>query len=105
MTEEDKRTQAWIGDAVLALYAREWILQQPGIPREARSDTFKQLTANQFLATIGEPTAVEAEIGRHYQDNGLEAAYAHIEAVLIPQFKKQQANRKRAPGSYRNKSG
>ena len=103
MNEEEKRTQAWIGDAVLALYAREWILRQPGIPREARSDTFKQLTANQFLATIGEPTAVEAEIGRHYHDKGLEAAFAHIEAVLIPPFKKQQANRKKAPGSYRKK--
>ena len=105
MTEEDKRTQAWIGDAVLALYAREWILNQPDIPRETRNDTFKQLTANHFLATIGEPTAVEAEIGRHYHDKGLKAAFSHIEAVLIPHFKRQQANRKKTPGSYRKRSG
>ena len=29
MSESLKRELAWIGDAVLALYAREWILQYP----------------------------------------------------------------------------
>ena len=34
MTEEEKRTKAWIGDAVLALFAREWILKQTDIDDE-----------------------------------------------------------------------
>ena len=30
MDETEKRTQAWVGDAVLALFAREWILENRG---------------------------------------------------------------------------
>lgn len=102
MKEEDKRTQAWIGDAVLALYARKWILAEPSIQAKERAEAFIQMTSNKFLSAIGEPTAMEAEIGRIYEAEGLEAAFAHIETTFVPLFKKQQA-KTRQPGSYRNK--
>ena len=54
MTEEDKRTKAWIGDAVLALFAREWILKQENISNKERAEVFIQITSNQFLASIGD---------------------------------------------------
>ena len=104
MSETEKRTQAWIGDAVLALYARQWILKQSGLSRTEQSDIFKQLTSNRFLASFGEPTLIEAEIGKCYQGDGLEAAFNYIEKTFIPCFKKQQANRKKQPGSYRDKA-
>ncbi|ADE53733.1 hypothetical protein [Coraliomargarita akajimensis] len=105
MTELEKRTQAWVGDAVLALFAREWILKQADISADKRSEVFVQLTSNQFLSSLGEPTAMEAEIGELYSAQGLEAAYTHIEAKFIPVFRKQQANRRKQGGSYRDTKG
>lgn len=102
MTEEEKRTKAWIGDAVLALYARRWILAEPSIKANERADAFIRMTSNKFLSAIGEPTAMEAEIGLIYEADGLDAAFAHIEETYLPLFKKQQAKRKQ-PGSYRRK--
>jgi hypothetical protein len=60
------------------------------------------MTSNHFLASVGEPTAVEAQIGIIYQSDGLDAAFAHIEATLVPLFEKQEARAKQ-PGSYRDK--
>ena len=54
---------AWIGDAVLALYARLKILREDG---RVDGEKCKRLTSNQFLGTLGEPTKVEANIGRIY---------------------------------------
>lgn len=84
--------QAWIGDAVLALYARLKILREDG-----RLDGAKavRMTSNQFLAALGEPTKVEAELGRVYAQSGLEGAFAWIEQRLVPLFEKQEANRVR----------
>ena len=83
---------AWLGDAVLALWARERILrEQGGIDTRA----FLHLTANEHLAGIARPTRVEAEIGLVYRRDGLAAAFAHIESRLLPVFQKQQANRLR----------
>ena len=45
MTEEGKRTKAWIGDAVLALFAREWILKQTDISTKERAEVFIQINA------------------------------------------------------------
>ncbi|MEO0508359.1 MAG: ribonuclease III domain-containing protein [Verrucomicrobiota bacterium] len=104
MTEEEKRNQAWIGDAVLALYARKWILQQAAIGPKERAEVFIRMTSNKFLSAIGEPTAMEAEIGQVYENDGLEAAFTHIEEKFVPLFKKQQAKAKQ-PGSYRTKKG
>lgn len=102
MQIEDKRTKAWIGDAVLALFAREWILRQEDIAMKDRAEVFIQMTSNQFLASLGEPTAMEAGIGVIYESQGLQAAFAHIEEKFLPVFEKQRKKRKR-PGSYRNK--
>lgn len=97
-----KRDKAWVGDAVLALYARQWILKQKDIHTKDRAEIFIQMTSNQFLASLGEPTAMEAEIGVIYEEGGLHRAFSHIEAKLLPIFLKQRAKRKR-PGSYRDK--
>lgn len=53
------------------------------------------LTSNDFLATIGNPTAVEAGIGVVYESEGLEAAFAWIERELAPRF--DQIRKKRTP--------
>lgn len=102
MTEEEKRDKAWIGDAVLALYARQWILREPSISSKERAEAFIDMTSNQFLSGIGEPTAMEAEIGTVYETDGLDAAFKHIEERFVPLFKKQRAKARR-PGSYRRK--
>ncbi len=85
-----ERELAWIGDAVLSLFARTWILRQD---RGMDQPQLEALTSNQFLSCLGNPTRVEAEIGRRYQTEGLAAAFVHIESNLIPLFLKQQRNR------------
>ncbi len=104
MNELEKRTKAWIGDAVLALYSREWILLQTDIPIEDRSDIFIHMTSNDFLACIGEPTQVEADIGIMYEKEGKDAAYQFIESKLLPVFKKQRANRRKARTNARKRN-
>jgi hypothetical protein len=85
------QAKAWIGDAVLALCAREWLLRERG---QVSSVQFENLTSNAFLTTLGNPTKVEAEIGLRYEGEGLEAARQWIESTVIPQFLKQERNRK-----------
>ena len=81
---------AWIGDAVLALYARLKILREDG---RVDGEKCKRLRSNQFLGTLGEPTKVEADVGRVYARDGLEAAFHWIEQHLLPLFERQEANR------------
>lgn len=84
------RQQAWIGDAVLALYARRWILAHT--PEGAdRTELFIRMTCNHFLSAFGEPTRVEARIGRLYEARGEQAAFAYLEDTLLPLFKKQNS--------------
>jgi hypothetical protein len=84
------REKAWIGDAVLALYARRWIVANA--PKNAdRTELFKRLTSNQFLSGLGEPTKVEARIGRVYEKEGEAAAFAFIEETILPLFLRQNA--------------
>ena len=52
MTLEEKRNLAWIGDAVLALFARRWILQQTNIPNKERAEVFQAMTSNEFLSHV-----------------------------------------------------
>ncbi len=85
---------AWIGDAVLALYARLKILREYG---QVDGEKCKRLTSNQFLAAFGEPTRVEAQIGRAYAKDGLAAAFGWIEQNLLPLFERQEENRKKRP--------
>lgn len=98
-TTARENDDAWIGDAILALFARRWILDNA--PNGDRLKMFTHMTCNQFLSGMGEPTRVEATIGRIYNQDGLEAAFAHIEANLLPLFQKQwsrAANLRRAKG-------
>ena len=45
-----------------------------------------------------DPAQAEAEIGRIYQAQGLDAAFAWIEQHLLPLFERQEENRYRAAG-------
>ena len=91
MPEKKRREQilkeAWIGDAVLCLYAREKILREDG---RLDGEKYTRMTSNRFLACIGEPSEVEAGIGRVFERDGLKAAYLHIEQQVIPLFKRQE---------------
>lgn len=69
------REEAWLGDAVLELYVRERILEEDAARNDARRIS---LVRNSFLNRLGQPTRVEAEIGRRYRQGGLDAAFAWI---------------------------
>jgi dsRNA-specific ribonuclease len=85
-----EREAAWVGDAVLALFARQFVLRE----RELMDgEWFMRLTSNDFLSAFGNPTRVEAAIGRLYLDGGLDAAFEWMDAHLIPLFRKQTSNR------------
>ncbi len=83
---------AWVGDAVLGLWARERVLRERG---GIDTTAFRQLTANEYLQGIARPTRVEAEIGLVYQRDGLATAFDYMNARLLPTFAKQEANRRR----------
>ena len=85
-----EREAAWIGDAVLALFARAWVLRERG---SMDGEWFTRLTSNDFLSAFGAPTAVEAKIGRIYREQGLDAAFAWIDAEFVPLFRRQMAKR------------
>ena len=87
-----ERAEAWVGDAVLALFVREWLLDRDG---KINGEAFKQFTTNDFLRSLGNPTAVEAEIGRVYQRGGLEAGFAHVREKILPLFLQQERVRNR----------
>ncbi len=80
------RAQAWVGDAVLALYVREWILSFRG---GIDGKLFIEFTSNDFLRLTGNATGVEAHIGRVFKTGGLEAAYAWIERELRPKMEQK----------------
>ena len=82
---------AWIGDTILDLFARTWILKERG---SVCGETLRRMTSNQFLTCIGNPTTVEAKIGILYRDGGMECAFAWIEAELLPIFEKQERKRR-----------
>ncbi len=81
-----EREAAWIGDAVLALYARQFVLRERGC---MDGIWFTHLTSNEFLSAFGNPTSVEAVIGNIYRDQGLAAAHSYIEESFVPLFRKQ----------------
>lgn len=83
---------AWIGDAVLSLYARRHILAQTG---EISSRQLERMTSNHFLAALGEPSEVEAQIGRVYESAGLEAAFHWLEENVLPLYRRQEEKRLR----------
>ena len=83
--------EAWIGDAVLTLYVRMRILREDsGID----GDKSMRMSSNQFLSAFGEPSEVEARIGRVYTNDGLAAAFDFIQTELMPLHEKQEAGRR-----------
>ncbi|HAL70224.1 MAG TPA: hypothetical protein DCP71_00420 [Verrucomicrobiales bacterium] len=86
------RQDAWVGDAVLELYVRSYILRLHG---KVDAEMKTRFTCNQFLNCVGNPTKVEADIGIIYQKGGLETAFAWIHENLEPLFIKQEAKRVR----------
>jgi dsRNA-specific ribonuclease len=84
--------EAWLGDAVLCLYAREKILREDG---RVDGERYIRMTSNQFLSSFGEASEVEAILGRVYAAEGLAAAFRWTEQELMPTFEKQEANRKK----------
>lgn len=86
-----EREAAWIGDAVLALFARQFVLNE----RDSMDgEWFTRLTSNDFLSAFGAPTKVEASIGKIYLEGGLSAAFEWIDSNLVPLFRKQMANKR-----------
>lgn len=81
-----EREAAWIGDAVLALFARQFVLRERNV---MDGEWFTRLTSNDFLSAFGNPTRVEASIGKIYLESGLQAAFAWMDAELVPLFRKQ----------------
>jgi len=86
-----ERENAWIGDAVLALFARQFVLRERG---SMDGEWFTLLTSNDFLSAFGNPTRVEASIGELYLRDGLQEAFAWMESELLPHFRKRLANRR-----------
>ncbi|MFS8795114.1 hypothetical protein [Synechococcus sp. R55.8] len=104
LDEGSRRDKAWLGDAVLSLFARQWLLGPPQdwqVPSPPscdlnRAELFTWLTSNQFLSALRDPTQVEAEIGLIYEKEGLQAAFEYIQAHLLPLFVRQVNNRAKA---------
>ena len=92
---EIEKELAWIGDAVLGLFARNWILEKKN---KMDAKMFTRMTSNIFLNSFGNPTKVEAEIGLIFNNEGLEKAFSHIEKSLLPLFLKQEKKRIRHAG-------
>lgn len=88
-----ERELAWLGDAVLSLFARRFVLKKYGLMDHTE---FAALTSNAFLSAFGPPTAVESRIGVVYQEEGLEMAFQFIENEFLPLYEKQRRNRLRS---------
>ena len=82
--------QAWIGDAVLALYTRRRILRQDGRIDGPKAE---RMTSNRFLSVVAEASETEAQIGRIFEREGMDAAFRWIEEKLMPAFELQEAKR------------
>ena len=93
--KEIEQQEAWIGDAVLGLFAREWILKNQ---KKMDAEMFSRLTSNHFLNSLGQPTKVEAKIGRIFNQEGLKKATLYIEEDILPLFLKQEKKRIRHAG-------
>lgn len=87
---KQERESAWVGDAVLALFAREWVLRERN---NMDGEWFTRLTSNDFLSAFGNPTRVEASIGKVYREQGLAAAFNFIETEMVPLFRKRIAKK------------
>ena len=100
-TLESLQQEAWIGDAVLTLFARTRVLETE---HRVDAELASRMTSNRFLSAFGEPTAAEAKLGRIYQEHGLAHAFAWIEAEWMPLFHRQQEKRLRGRSASRIQS-
>jgi dsRNA-specific ribonuclease len=93
--ERTLRDEAWIGDATLALFARRWLLRHTlrKMSDSDRQQLFELFVSNQFLSAFGEPSQVEATIGRIFEQHGLAAAFTHIENSFLETFRKSARKR------------
>ena len=69
MNRDRMRREAWIGGAVLELFAR-------GRISRLMQQLTARMTSNQFLPAFGDPTAVEADVGRIFRDRRLQKVFA-----------------------------
>lgn len=90
ISREQILKEAWIGDAALCLFARQKILREDD---RVDGERCIRMTSNRFLSSLGEPSVVEARVGRIYVTHGLIAAFEWIERELMPTFQKQEAKR------------
>lgn len=104
MPKEDQaeRELAWTGDAVLSLWAREWILRHLGT---LDGDVLEIVCSNHFLSRFGRPTAVEARLGAVYREGGLEAAAAWLEEQVAPAMLREIRKRRPELGGRLPKGG
>jgi len=82
-TPED-RELAWLGDAALALVAREWILETKG---GLDGEIHRVITSNKFLRAFGHPTKVEAELGALFKKEGIEGVRNRFLTKFLPKFR------------------
>jgi hypothetical protein len=95
---KQQREEAWIGDAVLLLYARQRVLREQGTVNSRAEQLF---TANGQLSSFSQPTETEACIGRCFTAHGLDAAMQWIRDNLEPIYAKQELARIKAAGGSR----
>ncbi len=86
----EEREAAWVGDAVLALYARQFVLRERST---MDGEWFTRMTSNDFLSAFGNPTRVEASIGKLYLEGGLESAFGWMDDNLVPLFRRQNGRK------------
>ena len=90
---DQEEAEAWVGDSVLGIFVRRWILAEHG---KVNGELYGRLTSNAFLQELGDPTAVEAEIGRCFEKEGLESACAMLEERIFPALlRKEEAWQRR----------
>jgi hypothetical protein len=87
------REEAWIGDAVLSLFVREWLLSNANRSPVENQELFELFVSNQFLSSFGEPTHVEAEIGRVYRENGLNPTFDYLRTRFLERFIRTARNK------------
>jgi hypothetical protein len=58
-----------------------------------RQQLFELFVCNQFLSSFGEPSQIEATIGRIFEQEGLAAAFTHIENSFLETFGKAAKKR------------
>jgi hypothetical protein len=79
----------------LGTLARRWLLRHtPKKMSDAdRQQLFELFVSNQFLSSFGEPSQVEAAIGRKFEQQGLLAAFTHIEESFLESFRRSARKR------------